>query len=419
MVNYLEDMDPNKPLKRGVSVIIPSYMATIQTIESVESIYRQGLHPDQFEVIVVNDYYPRGDDDARIEHEAVFHVLADMQACGRFPNLRIVDSARNREFAEGAAPVPEDSYQVKPGVNKGQSAARNTGMRYARFDRAYCHDDDDLLVFDEAFNARKGSFLERAMGRLEEDERLAFVSCSVMTFGEGSNRYILSPGSYPMQWFFSEREREIIEVLHAANNNVFHLRDAIAAGGYDEGLSTMEDKHFFGKLRAMRIKCGMKARVEMLPGAYLLYRRHLATIERVSGRVMTKDELRGYYRKFIYDALPLFQDVFKAKDMESVLKSMALWWREIEDKAARINALYKRLDSGTTIVGDSLSAGFQNAIFGARMLWRHADSREAALFGLKTRLGILPGKSVPLSTPLQPDVDAMGVRSPQWDEFYS
>ena len=94
-----------------LSIIVPVFQVERYIRPCVESIFRQGMHEDEFEVILVNDG----------TRDRSFEVIAD-----------IVDNHRNITVVE------------QP--NQGLSAARNTGLAKATGEYVLFLDSDDLLA---------------------------------------------------------------------------------------------------------------------------------------------------------------------------------------------------------------------------------------------------------------------------------
>ena len=94
-----------------LSIIVPVYQVEQYVRACLKSLFKQGLDDNRFEVIMVNDGTRDGS----------FEVVADIMALHR--NIIRVDQE-----------------------NQGLSAARNTGMKYAKGDYVLFVDSDDLLV---------------------------------------------------------------------------------------------------------------------------------------------------------------------------------------------------------------------------------------------------------------------------------
>lgn len=94
-----------------LSVIIPVYNAEKYIEKSIESVFKQGLKEEEFEVIAVND----GSKDNSL------NVLREVAK--RHPNVRVIDQE-----------------------NGGEGAARNTALDNAKGEYFLCLDADDSLV---------------------------------------------------------------------------------------------------------------------------------------------------------------------------------------------------------------------------------------------------------------------------------
>lgn len=94
-----------------LSVIIPSYNSAKYIAKCINSILQQGLKPEEYEIIVVND----GSTDNTVEIATGF--------CKKYPNIRIISQE-----------------------NKGLSVARNTGLIAAKGEYVHFVDSDDYLV---------------------------------------------------------------------------------------------------------------------------------------------------------------------------------------------------------------------------------------------------------------------------------
>lgn len=96
-----------------LSYIVPAYNVGNYLERCLDSIYTQGLNPESFEVIIVED----GSTDNTGE-------IADKLAeSGKYSNLRVIHQK-----------------------NEGLSGARNTGIRHAKGEYIWCIDSDDMLV---------------------------------------------------------------------------------------------------------------------------------------------------------------------------------------------------------------------------------------------------------------------------------
>ena len=98
---------------KSLSIVIPVYNVENYIRANMESIFRQGLSDDCFEVIIIDD----GTNDRSIE------VISDI--IEQHPNITVVKQE-----------------------NQGLSVARNNGIALATGEYILMPDSDDLLVFD-------------------------------------------------------------------------------------------------------------------------------------------------------------------------------------------------------------------------------------------------------------------------------
>lgn len=269
----------------GISVIIPAYNATGQLIEAVQSVYKQGLHQGEFEVLVVNDRFSLNREEAKRTHQAIFQELQRLPRSGKYPGLRIIDSC-------------------EAGVNCGQSAARNTGMRAASFPIIAFLDADDLYQTDPEFLARHGSYLTRARKVLEGDPDTAFVFSDMRLFGEGGESIKRCGGDN--QHDLMVRRLLALDVFIPT---IFRRDDALhpSVGGFDTSLIAVEDPHFFTHLMHGRFSRGLGTKIGYFDTPYYCYRQHPPGVETVNRREVKTIPL---VLKTIEDCLPLYQHYF-------------------------------------------------------------------------------------------------------------
>ena len=201
-----------------------------QLFEAVNSVYAQGLDPDTYEILIVNDGSTNKD------------TLAALEQVKDYPNVRVFHQE-----------------------NKGQSAARNLALRNGRFKYAMGLDSDDYLNHDPKFLAKHGSYLTRALGSLEEDVNLAMIYCGHYKFGVGRTLKALSI-PYSEKFFL---------VRGGVGAFTFYRReDALKAGGYPEELDHIEDRAFVISLLNQRLKDGTGRGVLKFPEPYYYYRQY-------------------------------------------------------------------------------------------------------------------------------------------------
>lgn len=135
--------------KLGVSIIIPCYNSGAYVLETIASIQAQGMDPNSYEMILVND----GSDD--------LETLEALTSLEETENLTIIAQ-----------------------TNKGQSAARNAALKAAQFKYILPVDADDRLNADASFLEKYGSFLQRAIDTMEKDDDVALVTCALERFSD-------------------------------------------------------------------------------------------------------------------------------------------------------------------------------------------------------------------------------------------
>lgn len=312
-------MPPQKP---GVSVVIPAYKAKMCLIDAIDSAYEQGLNPDEFEVIVVDDKYPSGDLTARAEHERVFREIERRRKAEpeKYANLTVMNSGPN-------------------GLNNGQSAARNAAIRAAKYPFIACLDSDDMYVFDPEYLKTRGSYLQRAMKILAKYPDIAFVDCNFYLFGSGCDEAYGDVLSANMLNRFIAKDR-IMSV-----KAMFRKEDAFNEHmqGFHTGLKSGEDSYFFLKLMQTRMKRGRGVDAILLPEPYYLYKQHPDGAGSVSQRQVTEDHKRTV-NQISMECLPYIRNyktaLRRARPSEAILEaeypqSFSSWllyrWRDYRE----------------------------------------------------------------------------------------
>lgn len=206
-----------------LSIVIPCYNSGIYLREAIESARsQQGV---VVEVIVVDD----GSDDLATKGEL-----------------------------EAAA---ESGVTVIHTENRGLSAARNTGMRAAAAPYILLLDGDDHI---------DSRYANLALCAFREDPALSVVSCDVMMFGDIEGRF--GP-DYTLG-------RLMNESILSAGGAVFRTADALAIGGFTEGLSITEDHDFF--LRLLTDAEDARVAVRQIHEPLYWYRKHGTSITAVA-----------------------------------------------------------------------------------------------------------------------------------------
>lgn len=211
----------------SVSVIIPAYKARKFLGECLESIGSQSRLPE--EVLVIDDCSP----------EPVEDIIADFSGRPGYPPLRL----------------------LKHEVNRGQAAARNTGMKASRTEWLAFLDCDDLWA---------PNHLEHLISTAEATEAdLAF--CPAILFEDNpqaEDNYVLRPMTADET---AMRPLSFLNRCFIITSSTLISRDCLTlVGGFDESpqLRGVEDLDCFLRLLANG------ARFEMNPEATLYYRKH-------------------------------------------------------------------------------------------------------------------------------------------------
>ena len=192
-------MEPSDPAETaGVSVIVPAYNAGATLQRTLNSVLQQTYA--LWEVIIISD---GSTDDTR--------TIAEGWA-RRDQRVRVL-------------------YQERSGV----SAARNRGLREARYPFVLFLDADDRIA---------PTHLERMAGRLTADPSLDAVHCG--------SQHILPSGAAGRPRFGSDKS-DLFPFLAFQCHFDIHAcvlrRDvALAAGGFDLSLTTCEDWDFYQKV---------------------------------------------------------------------------------------------------------------------------------------------------------------------------
>ncbi|MET9973848.1 glycosyltransferase family A protein [Streptomyces microflavus] len=176
------------PLSEGLSFVIPCFNPGHYLREAVDSLRAQP-HAFPYEVLIVDD---RSDDS---------HTLHTLSACADLPGVRV-----RRLAARG-----------------GHHAARNVGLRHARFGYVMQLDADDRLATDPELLA-DGSFPDRAVEILRADPTVAFVHTMSRMFGDFDG---LTISSCPCP-------EELVLRKHQVPTSIVHRHaDALVGGLYE------------------------------------------------------------------------------------------------------------------------------------------------------------------------------------------
>lgn len=263
----------------GISYIMACYNTVgFQVTEAVNSLRAQKMRNEDYEIIIINDGSTNQD------------TLAAIKKFEGIENIKIIHQE-----------------------NKGQSAARNAGLRAAKFKYCLPVDSDDMLSTDFSLLRKHDSYPMRGIRALEDNPQLAYAFCNNILFGAVKNQtgvhrpfnlaYVLSSGGI-------------------GANIIYNRDDAIAAGGYPENLNTLEDRAFLVSLLNYRKKNDMGVEGLHFKEPYYLYRQHEHR-NNVNARARDWDK----YYNFLVDNNPeIHQHAYfdiKPEDLVAHIKAQA------------------------------------------------------------------------------------------------
>ncbi|GHA50428.1 glycosyl transferase [Salinimicrobium marinum] len=188
-----------------------------------------------------------------------------------------VDSALNQTYPKIEVIVIDDGSneetkavleKIKPYLtalitqdNRGQSSARNKGVKAARGDYILTLDSDDFF---------EPSFCEKAVKLIQGKEEVKIVTCYAKRL-RNSGYDIFKPGGGYL--------KDFLNYNCALGTSLFRRREALAIGGYDESMRKgFEDWEFFIRL----LKDGGKAVV--IPEPLYNYRKRINTTTTVANK---------------------------------------------------------------------------------------------------------------------------------------
>lgn len=182
---------------KGISIIIPIYNREKTVLETVKSVLNQSYNGD-FEVILSDD----GSTDKSLE---LIQAISD-------PHITIV--TKNDEF-------------------KGASAARNRGIKKAKFDYISFLDSDDYYLPD---------FLSRMSKVLDNNPDIGYVFCKSKKEFINNNIPIISDWTRKKMNYF-DRRYHVLNRAYCINTNVIMFRKEIfdEVGLFDTQLSNGND----------------------------------------------------------------------------------------------------------------------------------------------------------------------------------
>jgi len=235
----------------GVSIIITSYNQGKYLREALLSVLKQPIKIE-YEIIVV--------DDGSTDSETI--------------------NALN--FFEGNP----NTIIVRLQHHGRQGPVRNVGLERAKYNYIFMMDGDDLLSADP-HTLRKGTYVDRALAHLENNNSLAFVRCATRMCGMYSG---FTNSSYPIT------EAQVIRKHHVSTWIIYRKSEAIGAGCYDPDIKKWTDWSFAVSLLNYRLKQGKRRDILFLPEAYYLYRIYQAHRES-AGAVDEEEMIRTTFER--------------------------------------------------------------------------------------------------------------------------
>jgi glycosyltransferase involved in cell wall biosynthesis len=269
---------------QGVSVIMPCYNAGEYLKEAVLSVLRQEASCP-FELIIVND--------ASTDPETL---------------------AALKFIEEKWAPVmPVKIFHHDR--NQGPSAANNLALKHALYDFVLPVDSDDKLVPPHETKDGKG-YIQKTFDAFVQNPQLGVVTCDVQNFGhfESEHKFprIFSPAQF-------------LEKCTIWNHSAYRRKDALAAGGYDDGVRLASDFVFYGRLLNHHDGRGQAMQVHVIPETLFCYRRHSPGVRHVNAegshltgwKTMTERFPDLYAKHFPHVPLKALPHYFWLKKMAS------------------------------------------------------------------------------------------------------
>jgi|AGTN01.3.fsa_nt_gi Glycosyltransferases involved in cell wall biogenesis len=185
-------------VEQTVSIVLPTYNRAATLRRAIDSVLRQ-THRD-FELIVV--------DDGSTDNTAL--ILSEIVD----PRIRIIRQA-----------------------NKGPGAARNAGIRAARYELVAFQDSDDVWFDDK---------LERQLAAMNDDIGVVYHDV-ICVKQDGEEELLSTPESIPLNIVDRMETAGQLGIVWCLTRK--HLIEAV--GGFDEVMAPVEDTDLLIKLRAV------------------------------------------------------------------------------------------------------------------------------------------------------------------------
>ena len=187
--------------------------------------------------------------------------------------LIVDDGSRDLYTQQVLTRVERAGHKLLRTVNRGVSAARNTGIRSTRSPYLVLLDADDVL---------EATYLERAAAILEGNQALAFVSCGMTCFGAATATWYPGPPDLI--------ESMVNGVVHVSS--MFRREVWEAVGGFDESFRAHEEVDFWTRV----LEHGFRG--EVLAQPLLRYRIRTGSMyQSAIRRERHLDLMERFYRK--------------------------------------------------------------------------------------------------------------------------
>lgn len=144
--------------------------------------------------------------------------------------LIIVDDGSNAKTKSILKKLEPEITKLLTQENKGQSIARNNGIREAKGDYILNHDSDDFF---------ESSFCEKAINKFQDDNKIAIVTCQANRFNEKGIIDVFTPVGGALNDFLFYNS--------ALGSSMFKREHWERSGGYEEKLPILgfEDWEFY------------------------------------------------------------------------------------------------------------------------------------------------------------------------------
>jgi glycosyltransferase involved in cell wall biosynthesis len=220
---------------RGISIMMGCYNTERdQLLEAINSVTALGLNRDEYEILLVND------------------GSTSMET-----RMALIEIEANRSLYPNVCVIHQE--------NGGPAAARNTALRFARFDYLSGLDSDDRLNTSPYLSSKYGDYYSRGIAQLEKDEALAFVYCAYQPFRTDGK---------PVEHFSAPASMRQCLTKGIGIYAITRREDVMAAGGFPVDQDCAEDWAMIISLMNTRLEQGKGIGVIKYPEKYYDYRQH-------------------------------------------------------------------------------------------------------------------------------------------------